>query len=291
MIACDIECGSPLTLVEVNVSIWRVIFLGVLQGFTEFLPVSSSGHLVIMPYLFGWEDTGLALNVMLHLGTLAAIVAYFFGDLWRLVLAALQSLQRRTLVDPYARLAWMLAIATLPGALIGFFLEDFFEQLFGMPVAAAGFLFGTSLLLVLSEYLGSRQRPMTTLAWGEAIVIGFAQALAILPGLSRSGTTISAGLMLGLRREDATRFSFLLAVPIVLGSGLYQVVKLVAGGTGALTTSVPVLLVGMVAAGLSGYVAIAGLLAYVRRHSLIPFAIYTAALATLVLVLALTGAL
>ncbi len=264
-------------------SVWRAILLGILQGFTEFLPVSSSGHLVIVPHLLGWEDPGLVLNVMLHLGSLVAIVLYFWTDLWQLVAAALQSLQRRTLVDPAARVAWMLAVATIPGAVIGFLLEDFFEQLFGMPLAAAGFLLGTSLLIVLSERLGSRQRLMTTLSWLEAVVIGFAQALAIVPGLSRSGTTISAGMLLGLRREDATRFSFLLAVPIVLGSGLYQVAKLALGGPGPQTASLPVMFAGMLAAGLAGYLAIAGLLAYVRRHSLIPFAIYTALLAILVL--------
>jgi undecaprenyl-diphosphatase len=283
MIAGGVRCRSLANLMEVRVSLWRVILLGILQGFTEFLPVSSSGHLVIIPHVLGWEDPGLALNVMLHLGTMVAIVAYFFQDLWQLFVAALRSLQRRTLVDPYARVAWMLVVATIPGAVLGLLLEDFFEELFGRPVAAAGFLLGTSLLLVLSEYFSSRERLMTTLSWLEAIVIGFAQALAIMPGLSRSGSTISAGLLLGLRREDATRFSFLLAVPIILGSGLYQVVKLVFGDATGLTVSVPVMLAGMVAAGLSGYLAIAGLLAYVRRHSLLPFAVYTAALALLVL--------
>jgi undecaprenyl-diphosphatase len=233
--------------------------------------------------LLGWDDPGLAFNAMLHLGTLGAIVAYFWEDLWRLVTAAVQSLQRRTLVDPNARVAWMLVAATIPGAVIGFFLEDLFEQAFGMPMAAAGFLLGTALLLVVSEVVGSRQRLMTTLSWLEAILIGLAQAVAILPGLSRSGATISMGLLLGLRREDAARFSFLLAIPITLGSGLYQVLKLVFGDAGATTAGVPAILAGTLAAAVAGYLAIAGLLAFVRRNSLIPFAIYTALLGILVL--------
>jgi undecaprenyl-diphosphatase len=268
---------------EVGVSIGRAILLGILQGLTEFLPISSSGHLVIVPHLLGWEDPGLVLNAMLHLGTLVAIVIYFWGDLWQMVVAAVRSLQRRSLVDPMARVAWMLVVGTIPGAVIGFFLEDYFEQLFGMPVAAAGFLLVTSLLLVLSETLGARQRLMTTLSWVEAVLIGSAQALAILPGLSRSGATISAGMLLGLRREDATRFSFLLAVPIVLGSGLYQGAKLIVGGPGTTAASGPAVIAGMVAAAVAGYLAIAGLLAFVRRHSLLPFAAYTAILGILVL--------
>ncbi len=260
---------------------WQAILLGILQGLTEFLPVSSSGHLVIVPYLLGWPDPGLVLDTMLHVGTLLAIIVFFWQDLWNLALAASNSIRRHSLADPMARVAWGLVVGTIPGAVAGVLLEDMLEQLFGMPRAAAGFLLGTALLLIVSEYVGKPVRPMTSLSWLDALLIGCAQMLAIVPGLSRSGSTIAAGLFLGFRREEATRFSFLLGVPIMIGTGLYQSIKLF---TGAVTgTSGTVILLGTLAAALSGYLAIAGLLALVRRRRLVGFAVYCALLGTLVL--------
>jgi undecaprenyl-diphosphatase len=268
---------------EVDVTVWQAILLGILQGATEFLPISSSGHLVIVPHLLGWPDPGIFLDTMLHLGTLLAIIAYFWAELWRLVKAAVASLQRRSLADPQARLAWGIVVATIPGALVGFLLEDTFERLFGMPRAAAAFLLGTAALLVVAEYAGSRVRPITSLSWIDAIVVGIAQTLAIAPGMSRSGSTISAAILLGFRREDAAQFSFLLGVPIMLGTGAYQLLKLLTGaaGTGGLTSQ-PVL-AGVVASALAGYLAIAGLLALVRRRGLYIFAAYCAGFGLLVL--------
>lgn len=262
-------------------SVWQAVLLGILQGLTEFLPVSSSGHLVIVPRLLGWPDPGLALDTLLHLGTLLAIVAYFWSDLWRLFRAGLQSLRQRSLADPDARVAWAMVVATIPAGIVGVLFEEKIEQLFGVPMAAAAFLLGTALLLVVSEMLGSRQRPITSISWFDALLIGLAQTLAIAPGLSRSGSTIAAGLLTGFRREDATRFSFLLAVPIVLASGLYQIAKLVLDGGG--TTPAGAVVAGMAAAAISGYLAIAGLLALVRRHSLYGFAVYCALFGGLVL--------
>jgi undecaprenyl-diphosphatase len=218
---------------------------------------------------------------MLHLGSLVAVVVFFWGDLWRLVGAALNSIRRRSLADPEARLAWGLVIGTVPAAVIGFFFESVFEQLFGMPVAASAFLLGTAVLLIISEVVATRSRPITALSGLDAFVIGLGQTLAIVPGLSRSGATIATALFLGFRREDAARFSFLLAVPITLGSGVYQAIKLAAGGP--LTTPVPVILLGLLSAAIAGYLAIAGLLTLVRRRGLIPFAVYCAALGLLVL--------
>jgi undecaprenyl-diphosphatase len=169
----------------------------------------------------------------------------------------------------------------VPGVILGVLFDETFERLFGMPRAAAGFLLATAALLVLSEYVGRRERAMESITWWDALLIGVGQSLAIAPGLSRSGTTISAGLLLGYRREDAARFSFLLSIPIILGSGLYQFLKVLRGDT----ASVPamVLLVGFLAAGVTGYLAIAGLLALVRRRSLWPFAVYCALFGALVL--------
>lgn len=262
-------------------TLWQAIILGILQGLTEFLPVSSSGHLVIVPYLLGWPNPEITLNAMLHLGTLIAIIIYFWTDLWNLAKAAWKSLLTRSLDDHDARLAWGIALGTLPAAVIGFLFEDFFESLFATPKAAAAFLLGTAALLLISEYLSKRKRSLDDMTWAHAIYIGLAQTLAIAPGLSRSGSTIAAGLLLGYRREAAARYSFLLSVPIVLGSGLYQVLKLMRAGAGQ--TPIGILICGLIAAGLTGYVAVAGLLALVKRQSLWPFAVYCALLGTLVL--------
>ena len=260
---------------------WQAILLGILQGITEFLPISSSGHLVIVPYLLGWPDPGLALDAMLHLGTLLAIILYFWSDLWGLFGAAINSLRRHSLADPQARVAWGIVIGTIPAAILGFLFEEPVGRLFGEPRAAAAFLLGTALLLIVSEMVGSRQRPITALSGFDAFVVGLAQTLAIAPGLSRSGSTIAAGLLVGFRREDAARFSFLLAVPIVLGSGLYQIFKLATGAW--ISAPIPVVMLGLLASAISGYLAIAGLLALVRRRSLYVFAAYCAILGGLVL--------
>lgn len=261
-------------------NLWQAILLGILQGTTEFLPVSSSGHLVLVPHLLGWRDTGLALNVMLHIGSMIAILAYFRQELWMLAQAVWNSLRQRSLEHPQAKLAWQLALATLPAAIIGLLLEDFFEELFGYPRAAAVFLLVTAATLLLAEYLGRRVRSLDSMTWEHALTIGLAQTLAIMPGLSRSGSTIATGLLLGYQRDDATRFSFLLAVPIILGSGGYQVLKFIGTET---TTPFGIMLVGLIVSAATSYLAIAGLLSLVRRHSLWPFALYCALFGTLVL--------
>lgn len=272
---------TPILTRRSPVSPIQALFLGILQGATEFLPVSSSGHLVIFPALFNWPQPSLAMDVVLHLGTLVAILIFFRRELWALFLAAWESLRARSLADPQARLAWAIALGTIPAALIGFLLEDTVEALFAQPKVAAGFLLGTAALLVVSELLGNRLKALDALSWRDALLIGLAQTLAILPGLSRSGATIAAGLLLGYRRDDAARFSFYLAVPIVLGGGLYQVLKIARDGLGA-AEAVPMAL-GFMAAGVTGFASIAGLLALVRRRNLWPFAAYCALLGTLVL--------
>ncbi len=264
-----------------NMSIWQAILLGTLQGATEFLPVSSSGHLVIVPYLLHWAEPGLVFDTVVHLGTLLAIVLYFWDDLWQLFLAALDSLKRRSLVDANARLAWEVALGSLPAVIVGVLFNDLFETLFGKPRAAAGFLLVTAGLLLLAEFVGKRDRPLLAVSWLDALIIGTAQAFAITPGISRSGSTIAAGMMLGLRREDAARFSFLLAVPIIFGSGMYQVLKTLHAGWGG--TPIAPLVAGFLAAFIVGYLAVSALLMYIRKHSLWPFALYCATFGELVL--------
>ncbi|MDY6874838.1 MAG: undecaprenyl-diphosphatase UppP [Chloroflexota bacterium] len=264
-------------------NLFYAFFLGILQGATEFLPVSSSGHLVLVPWLLGWPASGLAFDAVVHWGTALAVVVYFWHDWVSLVGAVFRSLKETRFfgknpvsgqASADARLAWLILLGTLPAALIGYLLEDFFEGMFARPVAAAGFLLVTSALLASSEWLGRRERDIHTLVWLDALIIGLGQALAIFPGLSRSGATISAGLARGLRREPAARFSFLLATPIILGAGLLKVVDLVQ--MGGLVEQAPALIVGFVAAAVVGFGCIHFLLRYLQRRRLYPFAIYCA---------------
>ena len=266
-------------------SLLRAIILGIIQGATEFVPVSSSGHLVLVPWLLGWDEPGLMFDTVLHLGTLLAVLAYFWRDWWRLITAWLRGLARWRWDDPHARLAWLLILGTVPAAVLGFLLEDFFESLFGQPAWVAVFLLVTAGLLALSEWLGRRQRKMEDLGWLDALVIGLGQAMAIAPGISRSGATMAAGLGRGLERPAAARFSFLLATPVILGAGAFQLLDLFALPDP--TAQVPALLVGFLAAAISGYLCIWGLLRYLQRGKLYPFAIYCALAGSAALAVAL----
>lgn len=251
----------------------QALILGIVQGATEFLPVSSSAHLVLVPWALGWGEPGLAFDTMLHWGTLLAVVAYFWRDLAELARAWWASVRERSVnPDPLRRLAWLLIIGTIPGVLAGFFFEDFFASLFGQPRWVAGLLLVTGGLLALSEGLGRRIRPMTDVRLADALLIGFAQALAIAPGISRSGATIAAGLGRNLTREAAARFSFLLATPIIFGAGLLQMLH-VAAERPPTATLLPLAL-GFASAAACGYLCIRFLLAYLQRGSLWIFVAY-----------------
>ncbi len=254
----------------------QALILGILQGATEFLPISSSGHLVLIPWLLGWRDIGesdLAFDAFLHLGTLVAVLAYFWRDLWRIVRAVWVGLwDRRPFGTPDARMGWFILLGSVPAAVVGLLLEDWFEGMFGNPLAVAVLLWGTAALLITAERIGARQRTLTEATWFDAIWAGLGQALAILPGVSRSGATIAAGLTRGLKREEAARFSFLLSIPAVFGAGAIQFLNLLQSGdaSGQATT----LTVGFVAALLVGLAAIHSLLLFVRRRPLYLFAGY-----------------
>lgn len=252
----------------------QAFILGIIQGATEFLPVSSSGHLVLVPWLLGWPAPGLAFDTVLHLGTAVAVVAYFGRDWTVLIRAALRSLRERSLADANARLAWYVVLGTVPAAVLGYLLEDFFERLFARPVAAAAFLLVTAALLAASEYRGRRERDLNTLTLLDALLIGLGQAVAILPGISRSGATIATGLARNLKREPAARFSFLLATPVIVGAGALQVVDLAQAG--GLETRAPALAIGFLAATLVGFGCIHFLLRHLQKRQLYPFAIYCA---------------
>ena len=250
----------------------QAIVLGIIQGATEFIPVSSSGHLVLVPWLLGWDSPGLVYDTVVHWGTLVAVVVFFRRDWWALISAWLRGLVHWDWSDPEARLAWFLVLGTIPAAVIGFLLEDFFESLFGQPAWVSFFLLVTAGLLAASEWLGSRLRKVQDLRWPDALLVGLGQAAAIAPGISRSGATMAAGLLRGLERPAAARFSFLLSTPIIFGAGLLQLVDLF--GAPDAMAQLPALVVGFAAAAISGYLAIWGLLRYLQRGRLYPFAIY-----------------
>jgi len=263
----------------------RAIFLGLLQGATEFLPVSSSGHLVLAPWILGWKNPGLAFDAMLHLGTLVSVVSYFWRDFIDLASAWIASLRGRSSQEPEARVAWLIIWGTLPAAVMGLTLEGLFERLFAAPVWVSILLLVTGLLLFLGERVQKSESRMETLTWLDALLVGLAQGVAIAPGVSRSGATISAGLWRGLAREEAARFSFLLAPLAILGANLLQLwdlAKLSSAGEVAST-----LLLGFLAAAVSGYLAIRFFLGFLKRRSLYPFSLYCWLLGTLTLLLTL----
>jgi undecaprenyl-diphosphatase len=251
----------------------QALILGIVQGTTEFLPISSSAHLVLVPWALGWPKPGLPFDTMVHWGTLVAVVTYFHNDLWQLTRAWWASVRERsTNPDPYRRVAWLLLIGTLPGALAGFLFEDFFTALFSQPRSVAALLLLTGALLALSEGIGQRTRQITDVRLADALIIGLGQALAIAPGVSRSGATIAAGLGRGLTREAAARFSFLLATPIILGAGLLQALRLATSAHPG--TNAALLLAGFASSAAVGYLCIRFLLDYLRRRSLWVFAAY-----------------
>ena len=284
----------PQTGLEV---VLQAALVGLLQGLTEFIPISSSAHLELVPWMAGWEEGGLvgslAFDVFLHLGTLVALVAFFARDWVRLIGAWVRSVRERRIgEDPDRRLAWLLVAATIPAALIGFALEGFIEEAFhgdddGARLAIASFLVVGAVALWLADRLGSHDRGLGELRLPSALAIGLSQALALLPGISRSGATLTAGLALGLDRESAARFSFLLATPITLGAGLYGSRRLLTEAhTGTEWLAIGV---GFAVAAASGMVAIGFLLAWLRRRSVAVFSLYRVAFAALVVALVLAG--
>jgi undecaprenyl-diphosphatase len=269
-------------------SLLEAIVLGVVQGVTEFLPISSTGHLRIVPAFAGWEDPGAAFTAVTQLGTLAAVLLFFRHDLTRIVsgwLAGLRSRERRRELD--SRIGWYLILATVPIVVFGVLLSDQIESgarslyLIGTTMIALG------LVLLLAEHVGSKRRPLEAVETRDGIVVGLAQAAALVPGVSRSGATISAGLFLGLERQAAARFSFLLSVPAVLLSGIYELRVFVHGSAPEIGATQ--LVVATVTAAVVGYLSIAFLLRFLATHSTLVFVVYRVVLGTLVLSLTATG--
>jgi undecaprenyl-diphosphatase len=255
----------------------RAIVMGVVQGLTEFVPISSSAHLALVPWFLGWPPAGFLFDLMLHWGTLLAVVVVFWRDLLALIAAWFRSIGRGSLADPMARLAWYIVFGSVPAVLLGFFFKDFVEGLFLNPQAIAIALFVTAALLAVSELLTTNlrnPRALERMNWGDAVVIGLAQALSLAPGISRSGSTIAAGLARGIRRDEAARFSFLLGTPVIFGAGLLQLVSVLQSDVAQVTDNWTPLIAGFVAAAVAGIVAIRFLLRYLRNHTLYIFSIY-----------------
>jgi undecaprenyl-diphosphatase len=272
---------------------WQALVLGVVQGATELLPISSSGHLILVPWAADWtylkndDQFNQTFDVALHLGTLVAVVAYFWRDVVRLVAAWLRSVSRRRIGDGDERLAWVVFVATIPASIAGALGESFITDHLGEPWQIAILLAFFALVLLWAD-----QRPTTreleTIGVKEGLAIGVAQSLALAPGVSRSGITISAGRFLGLNRDAAARLSFLLLIPTTLGAVLWKGVNDVLLGDLPAGWQGP-FLVGMLAALASGLLAIVFLLGFVRRHTYAPFVVYRIVVAVVVLGLIATG--
>lgn len=257
----------------------QVIVLAIVQGITEFLPISSSGHLILVPRFFGWPDQGLAFDAAIHIGTLAAIILYFRTQLGQMARAWGASLVQRQLT-PDARLGWAVLWGTIPVGLVGFFFNDYIEAHFRSPVLVASTLSVFGILLWLADRLGRRVRDEYSVGWRDVALIGIAQAMALVPGTSRSGITMTAGLSMGLSREAAARYSFLLAVPGTAIAALYECWKMVTAGDAIDWT--PVFL-GIVLAAVSGFLCIHFLLRFIQKIGMLPFTVYRLLLAGVIL--------
>ncbi|HEX9706802.1 MAG TPA: undecaprenyl-diphosphate phosphatase [Steroidobacteraceae bacterium] len=258
----------------------QAVILAIVQGLSEFLPISSSGHLVLVPHFFGWRDQGLAFDVAVHVGTLFAVVAYFRVQLLAMARAWFGSLAGRSLT-PDARLAWCVVIGTIPVGLVGLFFGGLIEVWLRNPLFVAATLSFFGLLMWLADRFARRERDEYSVGWRDALLIGCAQALALMPGTSRSGVTMTMARTLGLTREGAARFSFLLAVPGIGMAGGYELLQLLTGpGNGA---DWPMMGLGVAVAAVTGYLCIHWLLKVIGRIGLAPFAIYRFAIAALIL--------
>ncbi len=270
----------------------QALIMGIVQGLTEFLPISSSGHHIIVPFLFGWDDAfinSLAFSVMLHLGTLVALLVYFRADWLRLVPAGFAAIRDRSFRgDPDRILAWLLVAATIPAAIAGFLFSDIIEtQIRQVGLVAVMLVVGAAIMWT-ADHVGRRTKDVGDVTFPVAVGIGAAQALALVPGISRSGISISAGRFAGLDRPAAARFAFLMATPITLGAIVFEARKLISGESGVAVEVVP-LIVGLVASLVSGFLAIHFMLRYLRTRSLDIFVWYRLVLAAIVLVVWLAG--
>jgi len=259
-------------------SLLEAIVLGLVQGLGEFLPISSSAHLVLVPWLFKWPDPGLTFDIALHIGTLIAVIVYFWKDWVRLLVGGFTDAR-----GTEGRLFWFLVLATIPGAIGGFLLEDQAETIFRTPLLIAAMLIVMGIILYWADRKAAKTTEIEQLGLKESLLIGLSQMLAVIPGVSRSGITMTTGLLTGLTRESAARFSFLLSTPIIFGAALVKMPELIAN---------PALvdlnfLVGMLVACVTGLLSIGFLLRYIQTKNFLPFAWYRFILGAVVMLVAL----
>jgi undecaprenyl-diphosphatase len=265
----------------------QAIVLGLVQGLTEFLPISSSGHLRIVPAFFGWDDPGAAFTAVIQLGTIAAVLLYFRTDLWRIAVAWLRSLRDPSARgDIDARMGWYILLGTIPIGVLGVVFQDPIETEFRALELIAATLIVFGLIMLGAEAVSRRDRSLRDITARDGLLIGIAQALALVPGVSRSGATISAGLLLNFDRAAAARYSFLLSIPAIVLSGLFELRHAGEGHLPIGATAIATLL-----AFVSGYASIALLLRYLERHSIVVFVGYRIVLGVMVIALATSGAI
>lgn len=262
---------------------FQAIILGIVQGLTEFLPISSSAHLVLIPYLLGWHipiAQAFVFDVLVQLGTLAAVIIYFRKVLWVILSEWFYGIFHRVPFGSFnSRMGWYLILATIPAGLLGVTIKSKVEAVFNNPLLTASLLFGTAILLVVAERVGKRTRAIESMNWKDALWVGVFQAISIFPGISRSGSTISGGMIRDLDRPSATRFAFLMSIPVMIAAGLIGMLDLIKIPNVA--AFLPVLAVGFLTAALVGYLSIRWLLGYITKRSFYPFAIYCAVFASL----------
>ena len=245
-------------------TIFQAFILGLAQALGEFLPISSSAHLIIIPWLFKWHDPGLTFDVALHVGTLCAVIAFFWKDWWILLRHGLGT----GLKTREGKMFWWLVIATIPGALSGALLETKAETIFRSPMIMGPMLIIMGIILYAADRYGDKRQQNESLSFGQSLIIGISQALAVIPGVSRSGVTISSGLFLGLTREEAARFSFLLSTPIIAGAGFLKLRHLTGN-----SLTLP-FWVAVITAAVVGFLVIGFLLKWLRKSSFLPFVWY-----------------
>lgn len=249
---------------------FQVVVLSIVQGITEFLPVSSSAHLIFVPKLFGWADQGLAFDIAVHVGTLLAVIVYFRQALREIITGFIHSLSTRQL-SAHAKIAWAIGFATIPVGLVGLIGKDWVENTLRSPLVIAISTIGFGLLLWIVDKIGKRHRSEHTLNWRDVLMIGCGQALSLIPGTSRSGITLTAGLAMGLTREAAARFSFLLSIPVIVLAGGLEAVTLMKGNT---VIDWRALGLGIGLSAISGYCCIHYFLKLLEKTGVVPFVIY-----------------
>ena len=274
-------------------TLFQTIILGIVQGLTEFLPISSSGHLVIVPYLLGWqlpEADAFIFDVLIQVATLIAVFAYFWKDITEIVQSMIVCiLMKKPFAEAQARLGWYLLLSTLPAGILGLFLKEHVERAFASPRMTGFFLLGTAVILMIAEKAGKRDLDLEEIDWKDALWIGFSQVLAIFPGVSRSGATIAGGMTRNLDRPSAARFSFLMSIPVMLAAGGLAMLDLIdlqnsmgaAGSSNLFLSFVP----GFIAAAITGYLSIRWLIGYLKKHPLYVFAIYCAVVGGVIVVM------